>query len=258
MKNDEIKKSITRWYTYHLVDPITYTVFYVGKGKGPRMKLHTTRALRWRKTNYANTKVNKHLYYKLLQLHDLGLEPIYDIVFESFIEIECLNREMDDIKKIGIDNLCNITHGGEGGAKTAETLALMANRIREFWNSERGQLAKNKMSKERMGENNPCHRRKEKETDEQKEKRMAPMLAKPRWNTGLKNDPRSKGPKGTIPHNSRPCIAINKLTGETFESISKLHMSILIGVPLVTICRMLNRPHFKSKRWNNIWSIRYK
>jgi hypothetical protein len=224
------------WYTYHLIDPETNVVFYVGKGHGRRMYAHLTRALKWRETNYLNQKVNKHLYYKLLQIHDKKLQPIYLKVLSSEIETETLSREMEDIKEIGIENLCNLTYGGEGETRSPEALKKLSESLQKFWSSENGKQLRIKYSEDRVGENNPMWGTVEDE--EHKIQRMIPMLSKPRWNKGLKGDPRSAGPpKGELPPNALKCRLTNE-DGRIVEANSLKELSILSGVPLISISRM--------------------
>src|SRR5580698_4258704 len=98
-----IPGSTNNYYTYHIVDPQTSNVFYVGKGKGRRAYIHMTRALHWRETGLSVPGANFHLYNKLLKLRRNGLEPIYEFVLENVSEKEALAREVEDIQKIGID-----------------------------------------------------------------------------------------------------------------------------------------------------------
>jgi hypothetical protein len=237
------------YYTYYLINPENNEIFYIGKGSNQRMYVHLTRALKWRETNYLNQKVNKHLYYKLLSLYDNGLEPIYSIVFTSEIEKEVLDREIEDIKKIGLDNLCNITHGGEGEKRTPETLRKMSESMIKFWQSEDGYKYKTFLSESRKGNKNP--RWGIKEDEQHKKQRMSTMLSKPRWNKGLKNDSRSKGhPKGHITNNALPCRLIKDEI--IFEANSIKELSKISGVPLISIERL----HLGiSKKNRNGWKF---
>lgn len=224
------------WYTYHLIDPETNKVFYVGKGHGQRAYAHMTRALKWRQTGKIIAGGNKHLYRKLLQIHDKGLEPTYSIAFTSTIEKETLDREEADIQVFGLENLCNFTNGGEGESRTPETLQKMSESMKAFWNSEDGYVVRKRYSEERSGSGNP--RWGVEEDEEHKKQRMTPMLSKPRWNVGLKNDPRSKGhPKGKPANNAMPCRLINE-DGRIFEADSIKELSKLSGVPLISIQRL--------------------
>ncbi len=232
------------YYTYHITDPETNKVFYVGKGYGQRVYIHMTRALKWRKSGKIVSGSNKHLYRKLLRLHDKGLQPIYNIVFESEIEKEALDREELDIKTFGLENLCNLTYGGEGETRSVETLEKISKALQKFWNSCDGYARRREFSEMRMGAQNPMWGTKENE--EHKKNRMAPMLSKPRWNVGLKGDPRSKGPpKGEPSHNALPCRLMNE-DGRIVEARSLVELSKLSSVPLISINRM--RAGAKNKK----------
>lgn len=234
------------WYTYHILDPETNKVFYVGKGHGQRAYIHMTRALKWKKDGTLVPGANRHLYNKLLKIHCKGLQPIYKFVLETQIEKEALEREQSDITLFGLENLCNLTHGGEGETKTPETLRKMSEGIRAFWNSDDGYAMRKEFSESKMGENNPMWGTVEDE--EHKKQRMAPMLSKPRWNKGLKGDPRAKGhPKGSLPHNALPCRLVNE-DGRVFEANSIKELSKLSGVPLISINRLHLGIYKKNKK----------
>lgn len=224
------------WYTYHIINPETNKVFYVGKGHGRRAYIHMTRALKWRQTGKIVPGGNKHLYRKLLQIHDKNLQPIYSIVFSSTVEKETLDREEVDIKIFGLENLCNFTHGGEGETKTPETLEKMSKAMRAFWNSDDGYVMREKYSRERSGSKNPMYGIK---LDEETiKKKVSALLSVPRWNKGLKGDPRSKGHhKGEPARNALSCRLINE-DGRVFEANSIKELSKLSGVPLISIQRL--------------------
>lgn len=130
------------WYVYHIIDPETNKVFYIGKGHGQRAYIHMTRALKWNKTGKIIPGGNKHLYRKLLKIYNKNLNPVYSISFSSSIEKEVLDREENDIKIFGLENLCNLTHGGEGETRSKESLIKLSNSIKKFWNSDDGQSMK--------------------------------------------------------------------------------------------------------------------
>ncbi len=224
------------WYVYHIIDPTINEVFYIGKGSGRRYSIHMIRALKWRKDGTIISGGNRHLYNKLLKIHDAGLCPKYYIEFESNIEKQVLDREVADISKFGIENLCNLTYGGEGETRSKESLEKLSKSSREFWNSDGGFAMKEKLSQERMGENNPMYGYKM--TEEEKKKKVDDLLSVPRWNKGLKGDPRAKGPPlGSLPHNALSCRLIN-IDGRIVEAKSMKELSKLSGVPLISINRM--------------------
>jgi len=224
------------WYVYHIIDPVTNEVFYIGKGCGKRYSIHMIRALKWRKDGTIIPGGNRHLYNKLLKIVDAGLQPKYSIEFESEIEKQVLDREVMDISKFGIENLCNLTYGGEGETRTKESLEKLSQSLREFWDSEDGYLLREKFSQDKMGDKNPMYGTKMSEKD--KRIHVDALLSVPRWNKGLKGDPRSKGHhKGTPANNALHCRLIHE-NGQIFEAKSMKELSILSGIPLISINRM--------------------
>lgn len=233
-----------KWYTYHLLDPVTDIVFYVGKGQKNRAKIHLTRALKWRADNYTKYVPNKHLYYKLLKIYDAGLEAKCLYKYYEF-EAEALKNEAIDIAYFGLHNLCNLTAGGEGHTLCEESLKKISESSKKFWASEAGEALKLKLSIERTGIHNPMYGYTEDE--ESKTKRMKNFLAVPKWNKGLIGDPRSKGPpKGSASVNAIKCRLINK-DGRVFEALSLIKLSEISGVPLITINR-LRRKIYKTNK----------
>lgn len=101
-----------KFYVYYLISTNDNNIFYVGKGSGNRMHQHVKIATNNRKNKSSNPK----LYNKIDFLLKNGHEIIPEIIFESYNEKECLDYEVEKIKEIGLDNLCNITVGGEGSS----------------------------------------------------------------------------------------------------------------------------------------------
>jgi hypothetical protein len=210
------------------------------------MYIHLTRALRWREKGTLVRGGNKHLYRKLLKIYDKGLEPIYSIVFTSPIAKEALNREEADIERIGLKNLCNYTKGGEGEERTPETLQKISKALRKFWDSEDGYKKRTEFSEMRMGDKNPMWG--VKLDEETIKKKVSALLSVPRWNKGLKGDPRSKGPpKGVPAPNALPCRLINE-DGRVFEARSIKELSEISGVPLISIQRIHLGIYKKNKK----------
>ena len=57
---------------------------------------------------------NRYLFNKIKKIHQFGLSVIYKKVVESVDEKTALLVEMEEIKKVGRNHLCNLTDGGEG------------------------------------------------------------------------------------------------------------------------------------------------
>lgn len=98
------------FYVYSIIDPRTKTPFYIGKGKDNRMYMHERYVINGRIPDN-----NKHKYYKIKQILDAGLDLQYEIFWSGIDEDKAFTIEKQWIQKIGLDNLVNITNGGQGG-----------------------------------------------------------------------------------------------------------------------------------------------
>lgn len=110
--------------------------FYVGKGSGRRMYIHEWNV---KNGNLPNGS-NKHLFNKINNLDKIE----YRIEFESDNEQECYDKEIQLIKKYGIENLCNLTHGGDGVRATDEIKRKISKKITGLKHTIK---TKNKISK---------------------------------------------------------------------------------------------------------------
>lgn len=98
------------YYTYVLIDSTTNKIFYVGKGSGDRMYKH----IQISKGESICRNRNKKLYNKIQKIISTGNNIITLKVFENFDENLTLEYEKKLISELGIENLCNLTLGGEG------------------------------------------------------------------------------------------------------------------------------------------------
>jgi hypothetical protein len=122
------------YYVYVLIDPRNSQPFYVGKGKGERVKRHYYNWSSVDKSNiYKRNKINK--------LKQLGYEPKYEIVFESNDESLVYQKEKQLIAqwgRFGYDKkgiLTNINPGGEGntgGKRAVKQYNLFGEYIQTF------------------------------------------------------------------------------------------------------------------------------
>ena len=153
------------FYIYLLISSLDEKVFYVGKGFGRRMYWHKKKAIN--KEHY-----NIHLQRKILKLIQLGGKIKYEKVFESTNEEEVFNQEVETIKYFGLENLCNLTEGGEGSTGYIHTEDAI-HKMKEIasarnWNGEKNpnygggnwsEESKKKFSEyqktQLLGENNP-------------------------------------------------------------------------------------------------------
>ena len=115
------------FYTYCLKDN-EGNVFYIGKGTDNRMFRHVSITLGKSKARTKNPK----LYNKINSILKDGGYVLPEILLESENEVLCLDKEVELIASIGLENLCNLTLGGEGtsGYKLSdETKQKMS----EYW-----------------------------------------------------------------------------------------------------------------------------
>lgn len=111
---------VKQFYVYELTD-LTGIPFYVGKG----MQFGKYNRLNFHKNHWQHNK-NRKLRNKINKLAGLFNTKI---LLTSPDEKECLELEVKLIKQIGLQNLCNLTDGGEGicGYKhTPKTKKLMS------------------------------------------------------------------------------------------------------------------------------------
>ena len=99
-----------RFYVYALIDGRNDEIFYIGKGCNERMYKHVQLAKRNAKLCNRNPK----LYNKIKKILQDGCIIKYNKIFESDCESETLDKEKEVIKNIGLENLTNLTSGGEG------------------------------------------------------------------------------------------------------------------------------------------------
>ena len=99
-----------KFYTYELISSLDNKIFYIGKGSGDRCYQHEKIALGKSKTKLKNPK----LYNKIQNILDSGGTIIINKILETDNEKEALEKEILMIEKIGVENLCNLTIGGEG------------------------------------------------------------------------------------------------------------------------------------------------
>ncbi len=105
-------------YVYVLRDPSKRgsPIFYVGKGVGKRALHHSKEA-------HDSKNQNKKLR-TIRRIHELGLEPVIEIVRHRLTEEEAWKVEASLIDVIGPENLTNVVrgHGAEFGRATLASL----------------------------------------------------------------------------------------------------------------------------------------
>lgn len=94
-----------KYYVYHLIDPFTETVFYVGKGSGGRVFHHERDLL----GGGLSTNSKKESFIR--SIWNRGGEVRFSIVYRNLIEAKALWMEQQEIDRIGINNLTNRLSG---------------------------------------------------------------------------------------------------------------------------------------------------
>lgn len=102
------------FYVYALINPLKDSIFYIGKGKNNRMYTHE------REAKKGINACNKHKHNTIRKIHSNDLSVKYKILYETDDENLCYEKEYYYIKKIGLDNLTNLTEGGYGGYKRSK------------------------------------------------------------------------------------------------------------------------------------------
>jgi hypothetical protein len=89
------------FYVYEHWRPDTNTCFYVGKGKGNRA---------WDMKNMRN----RHFMAVISKLISMGLMVDVRLIAKNLLEEDAFSMEVEKIAFYGIDNLTNMTSGGDG------------------------------------------------------------------------------------------------------------------------------------------------
>jgi len=136
-----------KYYVYHLINPVTCRIFYVGKGEGSRCKQHLTD-----KPEYAH---NKRLNGYIRNLIKNNTPPIITKIKENLLEEYSYELEESEIKKygrVGFDEngiLLNILESGRppcfrgedhpfyGKKHTEETKKKVSESIKEGYENGR-------------------------------------------------------------------------------------------------------------------------
>jgi predicted GIY-YIG superfamily endonuclease len=96
-----------KYYVYLLKDGDK--IFYVGKGTGKRMYQHAAQARAGKRRSPCLCKIRK--------MEREGRRVIYERVLLTEDAEEAFRKEVELIAQFGIDNLTNLTHGGEGARR---------------------------------------------------------------------------------------------------------------------------------------------
>jgi uncharacterized protein (UPF0210 family) len=108
------------YYVYELRDPRTDAVFYIGKGKGPRLDQHEKDARAGRQSRKCD---------RIREIESAGFKVQKRKVKNFADEQDAFDFEAEHIEAMGLGNLTNIIPGG-GTASGRPTLATDRVRIR--------------------------------------------------------------------------------------------------------------------------------
>jgi hypothetical protein len=178
-----------RFYVYHIINPITGRLFYVGKGTGCRCKQHLTD-----KKEYA---FNKRLNGYIRNLIESNNNPVIQKIAENLTEEDAYLLEESEIKKygrVGFEKdgvLLNILDSGRppkfegenhpwwGRSHTPETKAKISKTKKENFakgiNKPRSGFTQTPETKEKIGDKNRGRKR----TPEAIEKTRQANLGRP-------------------------------------------------------------------------------
>ena len=179
------------FYTYVHFNPGTRDIFYVGKGNKNRFKSRDHRNTHWHNT------VNKYG----------GFEP--KIIMNDLTEEESLELEIFMIAELGLDNLTNVSPGGDnfgGYDKTGENNPM--------WGKPHPNKGKKMPQNGLKGESHPLYG-----TSQSKESRKKNLISQP----------------------TRKPVLIDGI-----EYPSKSNASKILGIPLRTVGRRLDSINFKN------------
>ena len=93
-----------KYYVYELVNSLDGKTFYVGKGKKQRMHVHENRARR----DHTEKGENPKLRNKILSIWKNGGTIFHKQIFFTDNDIEAYDKEVERIKELGLENLCNL------------------------------------------------------------------------------------------------------------------------------------------------------
>ena len=114
-----IPKKNSKYYVYVIMETHTIKPIYIGKGRNNRLNWHIYAIKSGYHYNHKLSNKISKITENLTKMENIFIYK--DSVFEN--ECDALYREKELISIIGIDNLCNLTFGGESGKLTKDSIA---------------------------------------------------------------------------------------------------------------------------------------
>jgi hypothetical protein len=180
-----------KYYVYILINSLDNQIFYVGKGCGHRMYSHEY-------ISKSGKHYNTHLSNKILKIIKNGGAIITKKIHKSDNENYIYKKEIEAIKKIGLEKLCNKTLGGEGSSgmkHSKEYCNIISERMKNRTVSEQTKLKISLNHYDVSGKNNPMYNKNHTEKTRKKisdtRKKMKPTEAM----LACRNKPKSIGSK---------------------------------------------------------------
>lgn len=140
---------MTTYYIYALIDPRDDKIFYIGKGTGTRAYQHA---------QFKDGNNNPYKDRKIKKIFKENMEPLVKFLYEN-IEDESLAYSLEEsvIQQIGINNLTNMSESKNppsrlGWKPSKETLKKRSNSLKGIPRTEEWC---DKLSKSKLGSNNP-------------------------------------------------------------------------------------------------------
>lgn len=202
----KIKEEVkNRYYVYHIINPLTDRIFYVGKGTGSRCKQHLTD-----KKEYA---FNKRLNGYIRNLIDNNTPPIITKISENLTEQEAYELEEVEIKKYGrrgIDDegiLLNLLESGRPPAFKGEAHPWYGKRHTD---ESKRKMSETKKELYKNGLITTC--KGYKHTEEAKEKNRQAHLGKPRSKEAIEKTRKSNLGKKQTEYQKKKAREANQKT----------------------------------------------
>jgi hypothetical protein len=130
-------------------------IFYVGKGSGNRLFYHEKCVKKG-----INPNNNTNLFDKICSILNNNESIEYNIVFRSDDEPHCYKIEKSIIKKIGLNNLCNLTYGTYIKKDLSKRVSLALKKSEKFQKALRSDERRKKLRLANLGEKNPMYGKK--------------------------------------------------------------------------------------------------